>query len=187
MAVRIRLRRMGAKKKPFYRIVVADSRSPRDGRFLDTLGTYDPLLDPAGIEIDEEKVLRWLEEGAEPTDSARSLLSRTGVWARFKGGTPPSPPKKRPIEVKLEPKPEELEESSEPVEEVAEEAVAEEPSEEVAAVAEESSAHVEEVAEEAVVEESAAPVEKVAEAATVEEAPESTEETAPDDDADEEE
>lgn len=85
MAVRIRLRRIGAKKRPFYRVVVADSRSPRDGRFLDTLGWYDPLSDPARIEIDDQKALRWLAEGAEPTDSARSVLSRAGVMSRHAG------------------------------------------------------------------------------------------------------
>ena len=82
MAVRIRLRRMGAKKRPFYRVVVADSRSPRDGRFLDTIGWYDPLAQPIRIEIDESKALRWLADGAEPTDSARSVLSKAGIWRR---------------------------------------------------------------------------------------------------------
>ncbi|MFN2421963.1 MAG: 30S ribosomal protein S16, partial [Gemmatimonadota bacterium] len=75
MAVRIRLRRMGAKKRPFYRVVVADSRSPRDGRFLDTIGWYDPLAQPAKIQIDASKALQWLADGAEPTDSARSVLT----------------------------------------------------------------------------------------------------------------
>ena len=83
--VRIRLRRMGAKKQPFYRIVVADSRSPRDGRFLDTLGTYDPRAIAAAGVGGREKALRWLEEGATPTDSARALLSRTGIWQEFRG------------------------------------------------------------------------------------------------------
>ena len=88
MAVRIRLRRIGAKKKPFYRVVVADSRSPRNGRFLDTIGWFDPLADPAKIEIDESKAMRWLEEGAEPTDSARSVLSKAGIMQRFRGSAP---------------------------------------------------------------------------------------------------
>ncbi len=88
MAVRIRLRRIGAKKKPFYRVVVADSRSPRNGRFLDTLGWFDPLADPVKIQIDESKALRWLEDGAEPTDSARSVLSKAGIMQRFRGGAP---------------------------------------------------------------------------------------------------
>ncbi len=91
MSVRIRLRRMGAKKQPFYRVVVADSRSPRDGRFLDTIGTYNPRTEPAAIEIDREKTMKWLAEGAMPTDSARALLSRAGIWQEFKTGTPPAP------------------------------------------------------------------------------------------------
>lgn len=85
MSVRIRLRRMGAKKQPFYRVVVADSRSPRDGRFLDTIGTYDPRTEPAAIDIDRAKTLKWLAEGAMPTDSARSLLSQAGIWQEFRG------------------------------------------------------------------------------------------------------
>ena len=85
MSVRIRLRRMGAKKQPFYRVVVADSRSPRDGRFLDTIGTYDPRTEPVAIDIDREKTLKWLAEGAMPTDSARSLLSQAGIWQEFRG------------------------------------------------------------------------------------------------------
>lgn len=90
MAVRIRLRRMGAKKQPFYRVVVADSRSPRDGRFLDTIGIYNPRTEPAEIRIDREKALAWLEKGAEPTDSARSLLSKAGIWQRFRTGKWPA-------------------------------------------------------------------------------------------------
>jgi len=89
VSVRIRLRRMGAKKQPFYRVVVADSRSPRDGRFLDTIGTYNPRTEPVAIDIDREKTLKWLEEGALPTDSARSLLSQAGIWQEFKTGVPP--------------------------------------------------------------------------------------------------
>ena len=88
MSVRIRLRRMGAKKQPFYRVVVADSRSPRDGRFLDTIGTYNPRTEPVAIHIDREKTLKWLAEGALPTDSARSLLSQAGIWQEFKTGAP---------------------------------------------------------------------------------------------------
>lgn len=76
MAVRIRLARHGAKKKPFYRIVVADSESPRDGRYLETVGTYNPLLDPAEISLKQERVQYWLEQGAIPTDTVRSLLKK---------------------------------------------------------------------------------------------------------------
>ena len=80
--VKIRLRRMGAKKRPFYRLVVAESRSPRDGRFIEQLGYYDTLTDPATISIDEEKVFKWLSQGAQPSDAARILLRREGVLER---------------------------------------------------------------------------------------------------------
>lgn len=80
MAVRIRLTRMGAKKKPFYRLVAADSEAPRDGRFLDMLGYYDPKADPPVIEIHEEKVHYWLEKGAVMTESARSILKKQGLF-----------------------------------------------------------------------------------------------------------
>ncbi|AEG15688.1 30S ribosomal protein S16 [Desulfofundulus sp. TPOSR] len=79
MAVKIRLRRMGAKKNPFYRIVVADSRSPRDGRFVEELGYYDPLKDPAEIKIDEARALKWLRNGAQLTDTARALFQKAGL------------------------------------------------------------------------------------------------------------
>ena len=83
MAVRIRLKRMGAKKRPFYRVVVADSRSPRDGRFIEEIGYYDPVRQPAEINIDVEKALKWLQNGAQPSDTARSLLSKAGVMQKF--------------------------------------------------------------------------------------------------------
>jgi len=83
MAVRIRLRRMGAHKAPFYRIVVSDSRSPRDGRFIEEIGYYNPLTEPADVKIDEEKALKWLQNGAQATDTVRSLLSRAGVLKKF--------------------------------------------------------------------------------------------------------
>jgi small subunit ribosomal protein S16 len=76
MAVRIRLARHGAKKRPFYRIVVADSESPRDGRYLETVGTYNPLLDPAEITVKQERVQYWLEQGAIPTDTVKTLLNK---------------------------------------------------------------------------------------------------------------
>jgi ribosomal protein S16 len=79
MAVKIRLKRMGAKKKPFYRIIVADSRSPRDGRFIEEIGTYDPLKEPAEIIVDGEKVKSWISNGAQPTESVKALLKRAGV------------------------------------------------------------------------------------------------------------
>ena len=83
MAVKIRLKRMGAKKAPFYRVIVADSRSPRDGRFIDTIGTYNPLTNPATVKFNEEKVLTWLNNGAKPTDTVKSLLSKEGIIAKF--------------------------------------------------------------------------------------------------------
>ena len=81
--VKIRLRRMGAKKHPFYRLVVADSRSPRDGRFIEHLGYYDPMTDPVKVKIDVDKVVRWLQQGAQPTEAARSLLKREGILERL--------------------------------------------------------------------------------------------------------
>lgn len=83
MAVKIRLKRMGAKKAPFYRIVVADSRSPRDGRFIEKLGYYNPLTNPAEIVVDEEITLKWLGQGAIPTDTVRNLLSKAGIMKKF--------------------------------------------------------------------------------------------------------
>ena len=79
MAVKIRLRRMGAKKAPFYRIVVADSRSPRDGKFLEMIGTYNTPTDPATIEIDGEKAKAWIKNGAQPTETVKSILKKSGV------------------------------------------------------------------------------------------------------------
>lgn len=84
MAVRIRLKRMGAKKRPFYRLIVADSRAARDGRFIDQLGHYNPIAEPAHISVDEEKTLEWLRKGAQPSDTARDLLRKAGVWEKFK-------------------------------------------------------------------------------------------------------
>jgi len=77
--VKIRLRRMGAKKAPFYRIVVADSRYPRDGRFIEELGTYNPLKEPAEIKVDAERATKWIGDGAQPTETVRSLLKKAGV------------------------------------------------------------------------------------------------------------
>ena len=83
MAVKIRLKRMGAKKSPFYRIVVADSRSPRDGRYIEVVGTYNPVVEPAKVEINEELVLKWLQDGAKPSDTVRNLLSKQGIMEKF--------------------------------------------------------------------------------------------------------
>lgn len=82
MAVKIRLRRIGAKKKPMYRMVVADARSPRDGRFIETIGHYNPLVDPPAITVNEERVQQWLKWGAQPTETVKSLLVRAGVWQK---------------------------------------------------------------------------------------------------------
>lgn len=79
MAVRIRLKRMGAKKNPFYRVVIADSRSPRDGRFIEEIGTYNPVANPAQVNIDSEKAQKWLKNGAQPTDTVKALLKKTGI------------------------------------------------------------------------------------------------------------
>ncbi|SDT45228.1 SSU ribosomal protein S16P [Paenibacillaceae bacterium GAS479] len=83
MAVRIRLKRIGAHKSPFYRVVVSDSRSPRDGRFIEEIGTYNPVAQPAQVNIDEEKALKWLQTGAQASDTVRNLLSKAGVLTKF--------------------------------------------------------------------------------------------------------
>jgi small subunit ribosomal protein S16 len=82
MAVKIRLRRMGAKKAPFYRVVVADSRSPRDGRFIEEVGFYDPMKEPVEIKLDAEKIQKWIGNGAQPTDTVRALLVKSGVISK---------------------------------------------------------------------------------------------------------
>ena len=83
MAVRIRLQRHGRKKRPFYRLVAADARAQRDGAFLERLGHYNPLTDPADVVIDEEKALKWLRRGAQPSDTAKRLLSKSGILLKF--------------------------------------------------------------------------------------------------------
>ena len=83
MAVKLRLKRMGSKKRPFYRVVAADSRSPRDGRFIETVGTYNPIMEPAEIKIDEEKAIKWLKDGAIPTDTVRDLFRSQGIMEKF--------------------------------------------------------------------------------------------------------
>jgi len=83
MAVKIRLKRMGAKKAPFYRVIVADSRSPRDGRFIDTIGTYNPLTPPAEIKLNEESAIKWLNNGAIPTDTVKNLFSKAGIMEKY--------------------------------------------------------------------------------------------------------
>lgn len=83
MAVKLRLKRMGAKQRAYYRIIVADSRSPRDGKFIEVIGTYDPIKVPAEITINEEKVIKWLNNGAQPTDTVRNILSDHGIMKKF--------------------------------------------------------------------------------------------------------
>ena len=89
MPIKIRLRRMGAKKRPFYRIVVADSRMPRDGRFIEEVGYYNSLVEPMVVNLKEERIYLWLERGAQPTETVKSLLKKVGLWAKWvvkKGG-----------------------------------------------------------------------------------------------------
>jgi small subunit ribosomal protein S16 len=89
--VKIRLKRMGAKKRPFYRLVVADSRSPRDGRFIELLGYYDPLTNPAKVQVDADKVHEWIRKGARPSDAARALLVQQGILAKVPRVFKPAP------------------------------------------------------------------------------------------------
>ncbi|HLR51773.1 MAG TPA: 30S ribosomal protein S16 [Candidatus Avamphibacillus sp.] len=83
MAVKIRMKRMGSKRNPFYRIVVADSRSPRDGRQIEQIGTYNPVAEPVELKIDEEKALSWMSNGAQPSDTVRNLFSKQGIMKKF--------------------------------------------------------------------------------------------------------
>lgn len=84
MSVKIRMKRMGSKKRPFYRLVAADSRYPRDGRFLEILGYYNPMVEPAEIRIEEDKIYRWLDSGAQPTPNARNILRSVGILERWR-------------------------------------------------------------------------------------------------------
>jgi small subunit ribosomal protein S16 len=95
--VKIRLMRMGKRKQPYYRVVVADARSPRDGRFIENIGRYHPRAHPSVIDIDRDRALHWLRNGAQPSDPVRVLLEKTGIWGAFTGQAPaeepaPSPP-----------------------------------------------------------------------------------------------
>ncbi|MCG0554524.1 30S ribosomal protein S16 [Lactiplantibacillus plantarum] len=83
MSVKIRLKRMGSKKNPFYRVVVADSRSPRDGRFIAQVGTYNPLTEPAQVKLEEEDILGWLNNGAQPSDTVKNILSKAGIMKKY--------------------------------------------------------------------------------------------------------
>src|SRR5205085_5912803 len=91
VAVKLRLMRMGKTKQPTYRVVAADARSPRNGRFIEIVGTYEPRQEPSRINIDNDKAVAWLRKGAQPTDRVESLLKITGAWDEFKGTTPAAP------------------------------------------------------------------------------------------------
>lgn len=97
--VKIRLMRVGKRKQPSYRVVVADSRSPRDGRIIESIGHYQPRVEPSAVAIDNERALYWLQRGAQPSDQVRNLLRITGAWAEFTGEAPP-PPKAAPAEAR---------------------------------------------------------------------------------------
>lgn len=83
MSVKIRMTRMGSKKKPFYRINIADSRAPRDGRFIETVGTYNPLVEENSVTLKEDRIMDWLEKGAQPSDTVKNLLSKAGIMKKF--------------------------------------------------------------------------------------------------------
>lgn len=107
MAVKLRLMRMGKKKQPTYRLVAADARSPRNGRFIEIVGTYQPRREPSSIRIDNQKAVKWLRNGAQPTERAKKLLEVSGAWKHFQDGTEPEPlpapgPDDRPVEATAE-------------------------------------------------------------------------------------
>ena len=187
MAVKLRLMRMGKKKQPTYRVVAADSRSPRNGRFIEIVGTYQPRQDPSVIQIDNEKAVHWLRHGAQPTERVEKLLKISGAWEEFtgvapevppvpeptpnKGYTAPAPPKPPKAVVEAEAKAEEATEDDSAENAPADEAASDDaPADE--APAEEASAE-EAPAEEAPAEDAAeeAPAEDAAEEAPAEEAP----------------
>jgi small subunit ribosomal protein S16 len=169
MSTRIRLRRMGANKRPFYRVVVADQRSPRDGRFIENIGKYHPLEDPSLIEIDAERALHWLRVGAQPSDQVRNLMVKVGIWDTFVAERPSAAGQVRVRDAK----------SDEP--KLSKKAQAK-----AAVAAEEAAAPVEEPAE--IPAEEAAPIEEAAQAPASEEAAEvpAADDTAPADEASEE-
>lgn len=146
MAVKLRLMRMGKKKQPTYRVVAADSRSPRDGRFIEIVGTYQPRLDPSVINIDNDKAVAWLRQGAQPTERVAKLLKISGAWEEFTGEAPdipavPAPTPKKGYTAPSPAKPR----AEKPVEEVveasaddADEAPADAPAEDAAAESEDA-------------------------------------------------
>jgi small subunit ribosomal protein S16 len=98
VAVKLRLMRMGKKKQPTYRLVAADGRSPRNGRFIEILGTYEPRQDPSVVKIDNDKAVDWLRKGAQPTERVQKLLQQSGAWDQFKGNAPAAPAEAAPAE-----------------------------------------------------------------------------------------
>ena len=189
MAVKIRLRRMGKKRQPSYRVVVADGRSPRDGRFIEQIGRYDPLQEPSLVEIDNDKAIDWLNKGAQPTAAARKLLEISGAWGTFRasrgdvitvGEVAPPPPKKKKSKKQKAAEAAAAEAGAEAAEAVeAEEAVADDaPAEEPAAeeAAPEASAAEEAAPEEAAADESTDSDESGAEDPAANEAPDESNE-----------
>jgi len=137
VAVKLRLMRMGKKKQPTYRVVAADARSPRDGRFIEIVGTYQPRLDPSVIKIDNDKAVAWLRQGAQPTERVAKLLKISGAWEEFTGAKPDIPPVPGPTPNKGYTAPSPAKPKAvKPVEVVAEDAPAEESPAEDAAAAE---------------------------------------------------
>ncbi len=133
MAVKLRLMRMGKKKQPTYRVVAADARSPRDGRFIEIVGTYQPRQDPSVIDIDNDKAVAWLQKGAQPTERVEKLLKISGAWEAFTGGPVEIPPTPEPTPNKGYTPPSPPKPKAEPVAEAAEEAPADEAAPEEAA------------------------------------------------------
>src|SRR5690349_22916116 len=135
MSTRIRLRRMGSKGRPFYRVVVADQRSPRDGRFIENIGRYHPLNDPSVIEIDQDRALHWLRVGAQPSDQVRNLMQKVGIWDAFVAERPkaavvstkPERPAKEKLSKKAQAKAAEAEQAAATPAPAAEEPASEEP------------------------------------------------------------
>lgn len=118
MAVKLRLVRIGKKKQPSYRLVAADSRSPRNGRFIEILGTYNPRAEPSEVAVDNDKALAWLRNGATPTETARKVLKISGAWESFTGEAPPAPPPPKPAKKPAPVPTAEVEEAPEPAAEV---------------------------------------------------------------------
>jgi small subunit ribosomal protein S16 len=165
VAVKLRLVRIGKTKQPHYRLVAADSRSPRNGRFIEILGTYNPRSEPSDIAVDNDRAVDWLRKGAQPTDTARKLLTISGAWEAFTGEPTPPPPTPKPPKPKPEPAAEAPVAEAEPEE-------APKPEPEAVAASEEATAAEPEPEPEAVAEPAEAPKpEPAAEAPPAEDAP----------------